>query len=99
VFDLLASVPFFFIISSSTKYSTKVPQFGYNILYLVYFLKFLRIYKTAKYLDISFINSLVKGFYKGYRDSHIASEGQALKEKDLEKYSELKDSTKDRINI
>ena len=99
VFDLLASIPFFAIISNTANVSAKVPEHGYNFLYIVFWLKALRFYKAGKITSNQYVSGLVKNFYKTTRDRTIEQEIQAREDKDETTLRYLRDPKIDRIHL
>lgn len=64
LFDFPASVPFFSIITYFNVGTSNAPIKGYNLVYIVYWLKALRFYKAEKIATPRYISNLVKNVYK-----------------------------------
>ena len=99
VADVLALIPFIWIINSSGIEVKKPTPYGYNWIFLLAAFKFVRFGKATYILSPKYISSIVKKIFETRRNRVIHRIKVAQEKKDYKTLNALKDERKDHNNL
>ena len=93
--EMLALIPFIWIIESREIDTAKPEIYGYNWVFLLAGLKFLRFGKAVHLLSPKYISTIVKKIIDTRRNAIIRREQQAIENRDHETLRSIRDFKKD----